>query len=80
MNKDTILKRMTEVFRDVLDNDSLVLERDTTADDVEEWDSLSHINLIGAIEHEFNVKFDLVDIKPLKNIGEFTDLIQKKIS
>lgn len=80
MNKDTILKRMTEVFRDVLDNDSLVLERDTTADDVEEWDSLSHINLIVAIEHEFNVKFDLVDIKPLKNIGEFTDLIQKKIS
>jgi len=78
MKKDTILERMSEVIRDVLDNDAITLTRQTTADDIEEWDSLAHITIIVAIEKEFNVKFNLSDIKPLRNIGEFEDLIVLK--
>lgn len=78
MTIEEIHKRVTEIFKDVLDDDSIVLHRETTADDIEEWDSLAHISLIVAIEKEFSVKFDLMDIKPLKNVGEFLDLILRK--
>jgi len=78
MKNLSIQERMSEVFRDVLDNDAIILTRETTADDIEEWDSLSHITIIVAIEKEFNVKFNLSDIKPLRNIGEFEDLIVLK--
>lgn len=80
MTAEEIKNRATEVFRDVLDNDRIVLLRETTADDLEEWDSLAHINIIVAIEKEFKVKFDLMDIKPLRNVGQFLDLIQSKVS
>ncbi len=78
MKNLSIQERMSDVFRDVLDNDAITLTRETTADDIEEWDSLSHITIIVAIEKEFNVKFNLSDIKPLRNIGEFEDLIVLK--
>lgn len=78
MKTPSILERMTEVFRDVLDNETVTLARETTADDIEEWDSLSHITIIVAIEKEFNVKFNLADIKQLRNIGEFENLIALK--
>jgi len=80
MIAEEIQRRMTEVFRDVLDNEAITLTRETTADDIEEWDSLAHISIIVAIENEFSIKFDLMDIKPLKNIGEFIDLIKRKTS
>ncbi len=80
MTAEEIQRRITEVFRDVLDNEAIVLTRETTADDIEEWDSLAHISIIVAIENEFDIKFDLMDIKPLKNIGEFIDLIKRKTS
>lgn len=79
MNADDILITMTGIFRDVLDNDDIVLTRATTADDIEEWDSLAHIGLIVAIEKHFKVRFDMMDVKPLKNVGEFIDLIQRKL-
>jgi acyl carrier protein len=80
MTTEEILGRMTDVFRDVLDNDAIELSRETTANDIEEWDSLAHINIIVAIEQEFSLRFDLIDIKPLRNIGEFVDLIERKTS
>jgi len=78
MNADDIKAQMTDIFRDVLDNDEIELTRDTTADDIEEWDSLAHIGLIVAIEKHFKLKFSMMDVKPLKNVGEFIDLIQRK--
>jgi len=78
MKKPPILERMTDVFRDVLDNETVALTRETTANDIEEWDSLSHITIIVAIEKEFNIRFNLADLKPLRNIGEFEDLIALK--
>lgn len=80
MNFEEIKDRVTAVFHDVFDDDTIVLLRGTTAEDIEDWDSLAHISLIVAIEKEFNIKFDLIELKPLENVGELLDLIQSKIS
>jgi acyl carrier protein len=80
MTAEEIKKSLTEIFRDVLDNDSINLSRETTAADIEEWDSLAHISLLVTIEKEFNVKLDLVEIKQLANVGDMIDLIQRKAS
>ncbi len=80
MNYEEIKERVTAIFRDIFDDDSIVLQRETTSDDIEEWDSLAHISLIVAIEKEFRIKFDLIELKPLQNVGEMLDLIQVKIS
>lgn len=80
MTDEKVKVKVTQIFRDVLDNDDIELNRETTANDIEEWDSLAHINLVVAIEREFNIKFHLVDLKPLRNVGELLDLIQQKIS
>jgi acyl carrier protein len=80
MTSEEIKSQVTQIFRDVLDNEAIILYRKTTAADVEGWDSLAHITLIVAIEKEFKIRFDLVELKPLQNVGEFLDLIQRKIS
>jgi len=80
MTPEEIKGSVTQIFKDVLDNDTIVLFRETTARDIEEWDSLAHINLIVAIEKEFKIKFDLMELKPLQNVGELLDIIQRKIS
>ncbi len=80
MTSEEIKSEVAQIFRDVLDNDGIILHRETTAADVEGWDSLAHINLIVAIEKEFKIKFDLMELKPLQNVGELFDLIQRKIS
>lgn len=73
--KDTL----QEIFRDMLDLEDLVLENKTTADDIEEWDSLAHINLVVAIEREYSIKFALGELQDLKNIEDMIKLIEKKI-
>ncbi len=80
MNEDEIMRRVTEIFRDVLDQEALVLQEETTARDVDGWDSLSHISLIVSIEKEFGIRFDLTELKPLKNVGDMLRLIQNKVS
>jgi acyl carrier protein len=76
--EEQTLDTMTEIFRDVLCDDELILTRDLTAKDVAGWDSLSHIRLLVTIERKFNIKFTLPEIRELKNVGELTDLIQTK--
>jgi acyl carrier protein len=80
MTSEEIKNRLTEIIRDVLDDDTINLTRETTAKDVEDWDSLAHISIIVAVEKEFKAKFDLYDIKRLKNVGDMIDLINTKIS
>ena len=72
-------ERLQEVFRDVFDDDEIVITKDTTADDIESWDSLTHVQLIVAGEREFSVKFYTVEVLNLKNVGEFIELIDKKV-
>jgi acyl carrier protein len=74
-----IYERLTEVFREVFDEDDLVLRPEMTADDVSDWDSLSHIRLVLAASKAFNVKFSAAEVSRLNNVGEFADLIRTKI-
>ena len=78
MDKNEILAKVQGIFKDVLDNEDIELSFDTTADDVEEWDSLSHIQLIVAIEKEFKVKFTSKEIMSWSNVGEMIDCILSK--
>ena len=72
-------ERLQEIFRDIFDDEELVITEDMSANDIEDWDSLAQINLIIAIEKEFKVKFNLEEVSSLKNIGEMLELLSKKI-
>jgi acyl carrier protein len=78
MNKNEILAEVQEVFRDVLDNEEIVLTPQTTANDVDDWDSLSHIQLIVAIEKKLKIKFTSKEILSWNNISEMIDSIASK--
>ena len=79
MERNDILARVQEVFRDELEIDDLVLTDETTADDVEEWDSLSHVQLVVALEKAFNIKFTSREILSWDNVGDLVDCIGKKL-
>lgn len=78
MEKQEILSQVEEIFRDVLDNEEIVLADATTANDVEDWDSLTHIQLIVAIEKHFKIKFTSREILSWNNVGEMVDCILSK--
>lgn len=78
MERNEILGKVQDIFRDVLDNDEIVLTPETTADDVEDWDSLTHIQLIVGIEKEMKIKFTSKEILSWKNVSEMIDCIASK--
>jgi acyl carrier protein len=78
MEKNEILARLTPIFRDVFNDDALIVSEGMTAADVPTWDSLSNINMIIAVEKSFGVKFSIKDVRSLKNVGELMALIGKK--
>jgi acyl carrier protein len=73
------LERLQPVFRDVFDDDDITVTAETTAADVDGWDSLEHINLVNAVEQEFGMKFDMGQILTMKNVGEMADIIISRI-
>lgn len=77
MERNEILKKITEIARDVFDNDEVELTEATTAADVEEWDSLSHLSLVSDVEDEFGITFTLAEVSGSKNVGELVDAIIK---
>jgi len=79
MERNEILSRVEEIFREELELDELTLIDETTADDVEEWDSLSHIQLVVALEKAFGIKFTSREILSWENIGDLISCIQSKI-
>lgn len=79
MERSDILKKITEVFADNLDVDDLSLNETTTADDVEGWDSLTHVQLVVAVEKAFKIRFNAKEIQSWKNVGELIDSIQSKV-
>ena len=79
MEAAVLYERLTEIFRDIFDDDSLVLSPELTAQDVEGWDSIAHIRLALVVEKAFGVKFSAGDVGNLKNVGEFVSLIQSKV-
>jgi acyl carrier protein len=79
MTEPEIYANLTEVFRDVFDDDALTLSADTTAADVEGWDSQAHVTLIVAAEMRFGVRFRTAELEKLKNVGEFVHVISKQL-
>jgi acyl carrier protein len=80
MDKAEILNRVTNVFRDVLDIDDLVLDYNTTANDVEEWDSLNHIQLVVGVEREFKIRFPSQEIQSWGTVGDMVNSVYAKVS
>ncbi len=74
-----ILDRLQPLFRDVLDNPTLVVTRGSSGHNVPGWDSLAHINLVAETEREFGVRFALGELETLKNVGDMVDLIATKL-
>jgi acyl carrier protein len=78
MNREEIFYKVQEVFRDIFDDPDLVINDSTNSNDIDEWDSLNHINLIVAIEKQFKIKFSFAELAGLKNVGAMVDLIIRK--
>lgn len=78
MEMNQILLKLQDIFREILDNKEIVLSNETHSDDVEEWDSLAHIQLIVAIEKEFKVKFTAKEMIGWQNVGEMVECIKNK--
>ena len=79
MSRDEIFEVLTKIFRENFDEDDIILDSDTTADDIEDWDSLEQINLLSRIEKYFNISFDIKETLTLNNVGEMVDLIIAKL-
>jgi acyl carrier protein len=78
MDNSDIVARLTPIFRDVFNDNTLVVTDKLNAADVATWDSLSNINMIVAVEKAFDVKFSIKDVRNLKNVGELLELIKRK--
>ena len=78
--KEEIYERLNNVFRDVFDDDSISVSQTTTSSDIEDWDSLEHINLIVAVEQEFGIKFNMKEVTTMKNVGEMVDIIISRMN
>ena len=76
----TTMGTLTEVFRQVFDDPEIVLSPEMTADDVEGWDSLSHINLIVAVVSRFNIRFKQKEVLSFKNVGDLSQCVESKLS
>ena len=79
MENEEIYERLNNVFRDVFDDDSIVVKPETTSKDIEDWDSLEHINLVVAVEQEFGIKFNMNEVTTMKNVGEMVDIIKSRL-
>lgn len=78
MSREEIFENLNEVFRDVFDDEDIVVTDATTADDIDEWDSLEHINLIVATEKKFGIKFTMSEVTGMKNVGEMASIIEER--
>ena len=75
MTRKEVFNGVQDIFRDIFDEDDMVIEDKTSSDDIEDWDSLNHINLVSAIEKEFKIKFALGELETLRDVGAMVDLM-----
>ena len=79
MTREELFEQLNEVFQDVFDDESITVTETTTANDIDDWDSLEHINLINSVEQKFGIKFDMGQIVTMKNVGEMANIIQSQL-
>jgi len=79
MTRKEVFNGVQDVFRDIFDEDGMVIENSTNSVTIEDWDSLNHINLVSAIEKEFKIKFALRELNTLNNVGSIIDLVLEKL-
>lgn len=79
MTEAEIFAKLNKIFQKVFDDKSIAVDRSTTADDIEDWDSIEHITLIGAVESAFKMKFKMKEVSSMKNVGEMVDIIKSRI-
>ena len=80
MNRNEIIEKLTVVFHEVFNDNSIVLSDEMTANDVEKWDSLTHMLMISTVEEQFGVKFKLKELNKLKKVGDIVEILQEKLS
>jgi acyl carrier protein len=79
MTREEVYKNLNEVFQDVFDDESITVNDATTANDIEDWDSLEHINLVVAVEQKFGIKFNMGEVNGFKDVGAMVDTIMEKL-
>lgn len=79
MSREEVFEKLNEVFQDVFDDEEIIVTDTTTSDDIEDWDSLEHINLIVAVENCFGIKFNMGEVTTMKNVGAMADIILERI-
>ena len=77
---DSILEELQSIFRNILDQPDLILTRQSNGSNVDDWDSLAHINLVTSIEKHYKIKFALGELQELKNVGDMVELIKTKLA
>lgn len=77
MTREEVYERLNGVFQEVFDDDSIEVNDNTTSDDIEDWDSFEHINLVVAVEEEFSFKIPMGKVVTMKNVGEMVDIIME---
>ena len=80
MSSSATLQKLSEIMEDTFDVEDIKIDENTTAEDIEEWDSLSHIRLVVAVEREFGIKFKNSELEGLMKVGDFVKLIDSKLS
>ncbi len=78
MSREDVFEKLDQVFQDVFDDETLHVTDETTAADVDGWDSLEHIDLMASVERAFGIRFSMGEITRMKNVGEMADLILEK--
>lgn len=79
MKREEVFEKLNEIFREIFDDETIIVSDTTTADEIEDWDSLEHINLIVEIENTFHIKFRMGEVNTMKNVGEMADFIIDRI-
>ncbi|MGI6161990.1 MAG: acyl carrier protein [Christensenellales bacterium] len=80
MTRKDVQNQLQDIFRNLFDDDNIVISNETTAADIEDWDSLEHINLINMIERHFNIKLEMKEVVNFKNVGDMIECIAAKTS
>ena len=80
MSREQLFEKVQEIFRDIFDDQSLIINDSTSSSDIDDWDSLNHINLVVAIENDIEIKFNFEELATLKDVGAMLDLMMIKIN